>query len=183
VSRACLILVRHAAPEQIPDVPPPLWGLSEAGRAAAAALAPRLAALGPAHICASSEPKAIETAAIVAGPLGLPVDSDSAFDEHHRESWPFEPDPAAIRTRVLRVLAAPNLSIGGAETGTAAAARFAAGVGARSERPLLVTSHGTVLRLYVAQQAGLDAATLWPSFGLPEALVLDRQGRLVDRIA
>jgi probable phosphoglycerate mutase len=177
-----LILVRHAAPEQDPDVSPTRWRLSAAGRAAAAALADKLADLAPAVVCSSPEPKAAETAEIIARPLGLPVARDPGFEEHRR-GWPFETDPAAFQARVGRVLTERAVSIDGAETGEAAAARFAAALGRRSERPLLVVSHGTVLSLHVAAGTGEDAFALWRSLALPEALLLSADGALIGRIA
>ena len=74
-------------------------------------------------------------------------------------------------------------SVEGAETGHAAAERFAAGIAQRGERPLLIVSHGTVLSLYLAEHAGLEPVALWRSLTFPEALVLDAQGRLIERIA
>lgn len=183
MSDAALILVRHAAPDPRPDVPPTAWRLSAAGRSAAANLAERLARLAPSAIVASTEPKAIETADIIAARLTLGVASEPAFDEHRRPDWPFEPDSARVRDRVLRVLTEPASSVGGAETGAAAAARFAKGIAAHPARPLLVASHGTIISLYLAAYAGQQAGAFWSSLRLPEALVLDSTGRLLERIA
>jgi len=183
-ARPDLILVRHAAPEQRPEASPPEWGLSDAGRAAAAALAGKLLGLAPAPaaVWASSEPKAVETAQIIARPLGLAVRRDAAFDEHRRERWPFEADPAAFRDRVSRVLSDPAASVDGAEPAEAARGRFAAGIARRAERPLLVVSHGTVLSLYVAAASGENAFDLWRSLRLPEALLMSAGGALIGRI-
>jgi broad specificity phosphatase PhoE len=178
-----LILVRHARPQIEPDVPPPLWRLSAEGRAAAAGLAARIAPFAPAAVLASTEPKAVETAEILAAPLGLTVAADAAFAEHHRPDWPFQLDPAAVRARVLRVLAEPALSVESAETGDAAVSRFAAGLAVQSARPLIVVTHGTVLSLYLGRKAWLEAAEFWRGLGAPEALILDADGRLIERIA
>jgi broad specificity phosphatase PhoE len=178
---ASLILVRHAAPLIEPGVPPPQWGLSPEGRADAEALSARVAALGPVAICASTEPKAIETARILARPLGLAIETDPAFDEHHREDWPFEPDAAVRDARMLRVLSEFGSSVEGAEVGAVAAARFAVGVEARAARPLVVVSHGTILSLYLAWVASLEPQELWRSLKLPEALVINGSDLLVDR--
>lgn len=183
MSGTALILVRHAAPDQRPDVPPPQWRLSAAGREAATALAARLPDLAPVAVLASTEPKAIETAAIIASRFGLPVVSDAGFDEHRRQAWPYEPDPAAFRNRVLRTLRTADLSVDGAETGSAAAARFAEGLARHPERPLIVMSHGTVLSLWLARTLGLDAAELWSSLRLPEAFLISPEAALIERIA
>jgi broad specificity phosphatase PhoE len=183
VSPPALVLVRHARPRIDPQTPPRGWPLSPEGRAAAQALARKITPLAPCALLASTEPKAIGTAQILGARLGLAVSAEAAFDEHHRESWPFEPDPEAATARVLRVLTDPGRSIDGAETGADARARFAAGLATHSARPLLVASHGTVLSLFLAAHFGLDAVDLWRGMALPEAFVLDAEGRLIDRIA
>jgi broad specificity phosphatase PhoE len=183
VSAPALILVRHARPQIEPDSPPPSWRLSDEGRAAAQALAGKLAHLRPAAFVASTEPKAIETAEILARASGLPVTSDPAFDEHRRDAWPFEADPAAVTARVVRALTERAASIEGAEPGDVAAQRFAAGLAKYPARPLLVASHGTVLGLFLAAHFGLNPVELWRGLALPEAFVLDADGRLIARIA
>ena len=160
-----------------------MWRLSAEGRAATAILADRLCALGPAAIVASSEAKAIETAEILAAPLGLRVESDPAFDEHRRHKWPFDPNPTTHIARVLRVLSSEHEEVDEAETAYAARQRFAHGIAAHAERPLAVVTHGTALSLYASDVAKLDARELWRTLGSPEALVLDADGRLIERIA
>ena len=90
MSSAALILVRHAQPAIDEARPPPEWRLSEAGRAAAGALAERLAPYAPVAAGASPEPKALETGEIVAARFGLPVAADAGFAEHHRPDLPFQ---------------------------------------------------------------------------------------------
>jgi broad specificity phosphatase PhoE len=177
-----LILVRHARPQIEADRPPAQWRLSAEGRAATQALAERLSPLAPAAIVASSEAKAVETAEIVGARLGLHVTSDPAFDEHRRPGWRFDPNPTSQIARVLRVLSSEQEEVEGAETAYAARRRFAAGIAAHTERPLLVVSHGTGLSLYAASVAKLDPQDLWRSLGFPEALVLGADGRLLERI-
>jgi broad specificity phosphatase PhoE len=183
VSGPALILVRHARPQIAPDVPPPRWRLSDEGRAAAEALAARIAAFRPGAAVASTEPKAMETAEILVRGLGLTVTGDPAFDEHRRPAWPFEADPAGMAARVERALTEPEASIDGAETAAAALRRFETGLTRRAQRPLLVVSHGTVLSLYLAARLGLDAAAFWSGLKAPEAFILDAEGRILDRIA
>ncbi|MBV8594231.1 MAG: histidine phosphatase family protein [Caulobacteraceae bacterium] len=177
-----LILVRHAAPKIEPDVPPPQWRLSDEGRLAAEALSLRIGAFRPVAVRASTEPKAIETAQILAAPLGLAVTSDAAFDEHRREDWPFEPDAAVREAKVLRVLSEFAASVDGAEPGVVAAARFAGGLESHPQRPLVVVTHGTILALYMAWTASVEPKALWRSLHLPDALILDAQGQLIERL-
>ena len=65
-----LILVKHAMPTLEPEVPSRAWHLSDAGRARCLPLAEQIAAYRPVAIAASAEPKATETAQIVAAPRG-----------------------------------------------------------------------------------------------------------------
>jgi hypothetical protein len=92
-------------------------------------------------------------------------------------------NPAFAAARVERVLTDGAISVEGAETGKAAAARFAAGLARQTAPPFLVVTDGTVLSLYLAERAKLDAVALWRSLAFPEALVLDAQDRLIERIS
>lgn len=179
--RPALILIRHAAPAQDPNVPPPQWSLSDEGRAAARALAAKLKHLAPVAAVSSPEIKAFETVRIITEGLGLEVATDPAFAELHRPKWPFS-DTASFEARVARLLENPHLSIEGAEPAGEAAARFSEGVFRHGARPLMVGTHGTILAAYMGLETGRCDAELWKSLRLPEALVLDGQSRLIERI-
>jgi broad specificity phosphatase PhoE len=90
VNPAALILVRHAQPAIDESHPPPQWRLTEAGRAAAGALAERLAPYAPIAAVASPEPKALETGEIIAARFDLSVAADAGFAEHHRPNVRFQ---------------------------------------------------------------------------------------------
>ena len=181
VSDAALILVRHAAPTVDETTPPPTWRLSAAGREAALALAERLAPFAPAAALASPEPKALETAQIIAGRLGLEVTPDRGFAEHHRPALPFG-SREAFGARMASVFAHPGQPFFGGESADAAHHRFTAALDRHPMRPLLVASHGTVLTLYLSRRLALDPFALWKSLALPEAFVLDADGRLLVRL-
>jgi broad specificity phosphatase PhoE len=180
--RPALILIRHAAPVQDPNVPPPQWPLSDEGRAATRALAARLKHLTPVAAVASPEVKALETVRILAEDLGLEVGADPAFAELHRPKWPFS-DTATFEARVARLLENPHLSIEGAEPAGEAAARFSEGLFRHAARPLMVGTHGTILAAYLGLQTGRHDAELWKSLRLPEALILDAESRVIERIS
>jgi broad specificity phosphatase PhoE len=181
VSSAALILVRHAQPAIDERRPPPEWRLSEAGRAAAGALAERLAAYAPAAAVASPEPKARDTGEIIAANFGLTVTPDAGFAEHHRRDLPFGARED-FEARMAAFFAAPKEPFFGGESGEAARARFAAALAGHTARPLLVATHGTILTLYLAPILGLAPFVLWKSLRLPEAFVLDCAGKLLERI-
>ena len=69
---AKLILIKHASPQVETAVPSHEWKLSPAGREKAAALAERLRPDAPGAIVSSVEPKAIETARIIAADRASP---------------------------------------------------------------------------------------------------------------
>jgi broad specificity phosphatase PhoE len=173
--------VRHAQPIIDETAPPPTWRLSAAGREAALALADRLAPFAPAAALASPEPKALETAQIVAGRFDLPVITDPGVAEHHRPALPFG-SREDFEARMAAFFAEPAEPFFGGESADAAHDRFAATLSRHATRPLLVASHGTVLSLYLSRRLEIDPFDLWKSLALPEAFVLDADGRLRARL-
>src|SRR4051794_25818359 len=83
-----LILVKHAPPEVVPGVAPEKWTLSAKGRDLCAPLADQLAAHAPAVIVSSEEPKAAETARLVAERLNVPWHTAHGLHEHDRSNVP-----------------------------------------------------------------------------------------------
>jgi broad specificity phosphatase PhoE len=81
---AKLLLVKHAPPEIAPQVVSHRWVLSEEGRHRCAWLAEELNAQGITRLYSSLEPKALETAAIVAVRLGLALEPRSNLHESDR---------------------------------------------------------------------------------------------------
>jgi broad specificity phosphatase PhoE len=181
MSRAALILVRHAQPVIDEAVPPPTWRLSAAGRDAALALAGRLADFAPAAAVASPEPKALETAQIMAARLGLSAEEDAGFAEHRRPDLAFG-SREEFEARMAAFFADPAEPVFGGESADQAHDRFAAALARYTARPLLVATHGTVLSLYLSRRLRLEPFALWKSLALPEAFVLDADGWLVERL-
>ncbi|TRO49026.1 histidine phosphatase family protein, partial [Candidatus Bathyarchaeota archaeon] len=68
-----LILVKHSLPEMVSTVPAKEWRLSQSGQVRCSALAEKLESFSPDVIISSTEPKAIETAQIVAHQLNKPL--------------------------------------------------------------------------------------------------------------
>ncbi len=168
-----LILVRHSAPAVVPGADAAKWRLSDEGRAHAAALAEKLAIYAPQQVVCSDEPKARETAVIVAARLGgVPVVNDPALREHDRRSAPYFDDEGVFQATMARFFAAPEELIFGRETATQAHARFAAAVSriivqSPADRDIMVVTHGTVMALFLASLTGGDAFTLWRAQTLP----------------
>ena len=91
-----LILVRHAAPRVEPERPSAQWRLSDEGREACRVLAERLKAHRPTAVVSSVEPKAWETAALVAQRLGIPCSAAPDLHEHDRAGARYVADRAAF---------------------------------------------------------------------------------------
>src|SRR5262245_26912640 len=123
-----IVLVRHAAVETDPDVLPTLWQLSDAGRAGARALAREPIWRRLDRIFTSPEPKAHETAHIVAGPNGLTVTSVEELHEVERPArqWFGDDYPGGYPAAVREYLARPDTPTHGWETPRAAQQRMTA---------------------------------------------------------
>jgi broad specificity phosphatase PhoE len=174
-----LLLVRHAAPLVDPAVPAADWILSEAGRAACGPLAAQLVPYRPAAIISSREAKAIETARLVAAPLGLTAETATGLHEQDRRGVPVLA-PAAWRDRVRDLFAHPDERVLGVESAAEATARFAAAIdallAARPAGDLAVVAHGTVISLLVARHNAVDGFAFWAQLAMPALVPLALPG-------
>ena len=169
-----LLLVRHSEPAIDPAAPASSWPLSAVGRARCGRLADALRPHAPGHIAASAEPKAAETARLVAAALGVGTSTAARLEEHHRETVRFLPD---FRDRVAALFARPDERLLGEESGAEARARFTRAldglVAAWSwPGPPCVVAHGTVLSLYLAERLGLEPMSLWDRLRCPSLIVV-----------
>jgi len=146
-----VILVRHAMPELIPEVPHHLWELGESGRAAARALAARLPA--DARIVTSDEPKARQTAEEIVAVRGGTLTVDAGLREAARPAtWNQD-----YRDDARRYVGGEQLD--GWEPHAAVIERFT--VAARGD---IVVTHGVAMTLYLG--AGVD---FWADLRFPDA--------------
>lgn len=140
-----------------PAVPVPQWGLSDVGRRRAADIAAAAWTAGVARIVASAERKAIETAAIVGEAIGVPVESDAAFNENDRAATGYLPPPA-FEAMADRFFAEPETSADGWERAIDAQARIVAAVGrvlaGHAGSDVLFVGHGAVGTLLMCRLAG-----------------------------
>ncbi len=175
--RPRLVLVKHSHVDVVPGRPPRTWELSAEGRRRALILAERLADLRAARVVSSVEPKAVETAEIVAQRLGVPAVTAPGLHEHERETAPFL-GAEAFATAMAWLFDEPHKVVFGEESADAAADRFAATVDALAgDRDEIVVAHGTVIALYVSRVAGIDPYPLWRSLELPSYVVLSLPDR------
>ena len=175
-----VILIRHAMPQIVPGVSSKLWRLGESAKEDCVLLAHALPRdLGPV-IYTSPEPKAAETATVVALRLGLRVVTDARFAEVDRPPVGDED----YRAMVLRYL--NNSAEPGWEPVAAVRIRFAAGVaGALAAHPsgdIIVANHGMALSIYVASVMDIDLPEFWRELTFPDAWRIDLETRAMERL-
>ena len=170
-----LILVKHSLPEILPTLPANQWHLSEAGRARCGLLADQLAIYAPAILVSSPEPKALETAQLVAQRMHTRVQVVDGLHEHDRSNTAWL-GPEQFDGAVAAFFQHPEVLVLGRETARQAAERFARSVATvtswSTEQNIVVVTHGTVLSLFVACATGLEPFALWKRLGLPSFVVL-----------
>jgi broad specificity phosphatase PhoE len=170
-----LILVKHALSEIIPALPANQWHLSEVGRSQCALLADQLATYAPAVLVSSSEPKALETAHLVAQRMRTSVQVVDGLQEHDRSNTPWL-GPEEFGRAIADFFRHPTELVLGYETAQQASERFARTVtevtSRYAEQNVAVFTHGTVLTLFVARATDMEPFTLWKQLCLPSFVVL-----------
>ena len=180
-----LILVRHSQPEIEHDKPASIWKLSRTGRSRCELLSARLRGFNPGVIWCSKEPKALETAQIVANALGVPIRIAEGLEEHHRSNVSFFPTKNEFEEAVERFYRAPDQLVLGTETAQQALGRISAAIdGVIKAEPAdsIIVTHGTVLTLYVASATGVRPICFWRRLGLPSFVVLTLPDRHIHSI-
>ena len=180
-----LVLVKHSMPEIERDKPASAWKLGDVGRCRANLLASSLKEFSPAVIWSSQEPKAVETAEIVAKALDVPVEIADGLEEHHRDNVPFWDEREAFESAVERSLTDPDQLVFGTETANQARDRFAQALDKvidAGHADSIVVTHGTVMTLYVVSVAGVWKTSLWRRLGLPSYIVLTLPDKRIQSI-
>ena len=184
-----LILIKHAKPLVDPAKRSELWTLSEEGREQAKLLAPLVAPLAPAIVASSEEPKALETAQILASGLGISVESMPDLHEHDRSNVPHMRSGEFI-SHVEVFFRKPTERVLGRETATEALGRFENAIddvlAKHPEGNIAIVSHGTVIALFIEHHSDRNGFAIWremslPSFAvfeLPEMRLLELHARL-----
>ena len=183
-----LILVKQALPEIIPTLPANQWHLSEVV-VPNVLLADQLATYAPATLVSSLEPKALETAHLVAQRMHTSVQIVDGLQEHDRSNTAWLSSEEFDRA-VAAFFHRPAELVLGCETAQQASERFAktmAEVTSQyAEQNVVVFTHGTVLSLYVARATGIEPFALWKRLGLPSFVVLTfpqfEVSRVVEKI-
>ena len=170
-----LVLVKHSMPEIEYDKLASAWRLGEIGRRRSELLAAQLRGFNPSVVWCSREPKAVETAEIVAGAFGIPVHVADGLEEHHRDDVPFFPTQEEFEAAVESFFCKPEQLVLGTETAEQALGRFTAAIDNVTEAEqsdTIVITHGTVMTLYVASVFAVRRMCFWKRLGLPSVVVL-----------
>lgn len=179
-----IVLVRHARPEIDPAYPAGIWELAGDAGVAVDRLAMDLAGLSVDGIVTSPEPKAAATAQIIAAALDLPRSEDESFREQGLDTTPWISGPDGFVQAVRDHFACPEEAVFGDEPSSVAAARFAFGVErarAMHQYPVIVT-HGRVMCGYLREAIGVEPMDVWPTLRMPDALVVDLDGKTLERV-
>lgn len=184
-----LILVKHSLPAIDPAAPSDSWLLNDTGRRRCRRLADLLAPHSPATLVTSPEPKARETASLLADRLGGEVTVERNLREQERDALGWLGDDAFERA-VVGAMERPSEKILGMEPIELARSRFAETIERLIVRHapgnVIVVAHGTVFSLFAAPLLGLPTVDLWKRLGMPSFVALTVPDfapvELVDRI-
>ena len=171
-----LIFVKHSVPEMDETRPANTWKLSKEGQVRAQRLAEQLGDFEPEVILSSNEPKAKETAEIVASRLQLDMQIVPDLHEHDRSNVPFLSHDV-FQVSIREFFQKPDELILGRETANQAYARFYRAVHSilneHRNKTIIIVAHGTVISLFVARLTGSSDLELWNKLGLPSFVAMD----------
>ena len=170
-----LILIKHAKPVVNPEVPSDEWGLGDEGRERAAKLVGSLRQFKITELASSIEPKAKQTADIIASGLGCSLREVEGLHEHDRTNVPHM-DTREFISAIAQFFRQPRRLVLGNETAEQAYKRFADAVDGVIEAAtgdVAIVTHGTVIALFANRRAQEDAFALWRKMGLPSMIVFD----------
>lgn len=175
-----LILVKHSLPEIVENVPAREWKLSAQGRLRCKQLAERLAKYQPSQIVSSVEPKARETAELLANELILSTGIFEGLHEHDRSQAGYL-SKEKFEEMVRELFAKPNELVFGSETADQAFQRFRSAIDSIlkkfPDQTTIVVAHGTVISLYVSRFNEISTLSLWKELGLPSFVALDLESK------
>ena len=155
-------------PDIDPSKPASTWRLGNVGRYRAGVLATKLRSFSPELIWSSREPKAVETASIVARTFDVTVRLADGLEEHHRDEVPYLPKREFENTVEAFFHHSDQLVLG-SETAKQACERFTASIEnvmKTGQKDIIVITHGTVISLYAASVAKVHSMSLWHQLGL-----------------
>lgn len=180
-----LILVKHSLPKIEKNRPANEWELSHAGRVLARKLAVRLNGFQPEVVISSVEPKAKQTAEIIAAEHDLELQFIGGLHEHDRTQVGYLHGDK-FEAAVHEFFEKPGRLVFGSETADGCHARFQRAVQSildqNLDRTVVIVAHGTVISLFVSRLTGMSDWSLWNDLALPSFIVVDVQtAKLIER--
>ena len=149
-------------------------------------MAERLKPHAPDLFVSSTEPKASQTAYLLAVALDADFQTSEGLEEHHRQKTGYL-DKGTFENKVRDLFRNPDKRVFGEETANQAADRFAKAMKTverlNPRRSLAIVSHGTVISLWLERNAGADGLVTWKMLGMPSFVVYDRKQRKVVELA
>jgi broad specificity phosphatase PhoE len=170
-----LILIKHAKPVVDPEIPSDEWGLGEEGRERAGKLVEVLRPHDIRELVSSDEPKAKQTAEVIAEAGGWGVRVVEDLHEHDRSNVPHM-DSREFISAIAQFFRQPRRLVLGNETAEQAYKRFSEavdGVVEGASGDVAIVTHGTVIALFANRRAQEDAFMLWRRMGLPSLIVFE----------
>jgi broad specificity phosphatase PhoE len=171
-----LILVKHSVPEIDRDRPANTWALSDEGQFRAHRLVEELKSFETEVIVSSAEPKAKETAEIIAADLKLDMQIFPSLHEHDRSNVPYL-SQEAFQNSIRDFFRESDQLVFGNETANQAHARFYKALHSvldkNRNKTIVVVTHGTVISLFVSRLTGSSDLELWNKLGLPSFVAMD----------
>jgi broad specificity phosphatase PhoE len=175
-----LILIKHAKPLVDPTKSSELWKLSAEGQKQCDVLAEQIRVHSPGIIVSSIEPKAVETAQILAERLGVACESVDDLGEHDRSNVPHMRSGEFI-SNIELLFRRPDEQVLGHESAEEALARFDYAVDtaikAHPDANVAIVSHGTVIALFIEKYSDRDGFLTWREMGLPSFAVFEISGK------
>lgn len=177
-----VVFLTHPQVVVDPAVPVPGWGLSEVGRARAAALAGGAWLRDVTSVWSSDERKAIECADLLAG--ALPRQRHTGLGENDRSATGFVP-PAEFEALADAFFAEPSCSVRGWATAADEQERIVAAVEdvladpASGDGDVVIVSHGAVGTLLWCALSGVPIARAYDQPGQGHFYTFDRDTRRV----
>lgn len=180
-----LILVKHSVPILNGEVPSNEWVLSEVGKNNCKKLSKMLAKYETNYIFSSNEPKAIETAKLVAGILNKDVKIELGLHEHERTNEKLLSSELFI-SKMKEFFTKQDELIFGEETAIQAQKRFFNAVkeitNKYQEENIIIVTHGTVITLFISMFNKINSYEVWSSLELPSYVELSIPNFKIEKL-
>jgi broad specificity phosphatase PhoE len=169
-----LILIRHSLPERDTTIPAAQWRLSHQGRERCGALAEQLKPYNLTLMISSVEPKAVETARLAGGHLGIASQIAAGLHEHDRSNVGFLPERGRFEALVREFFDKPGEKVFGTESANDVYKRIFAALQNLIEKypaeTLGVISHGTVITILLSMANDISPFDFWKNMSFPSIM-------------